>query len=101
MLLHVLVPATVAKLGFPKSFMKAWLIMMAAMLIDLDHLVADPIYAIEHKPVARNSNLRHAEPSFFLVSDLDNCPQIVQGIPKNDPNTTQKHYHSYRISHSH
>ncbi len=44
MLLHVLVPATVAKLGFPKSFMKAWLIMMAAMLIDLDHLVADPIY---------------------------------------------------------
>ncbi len=44
MLLHFLVPATVAKLGFPKSFMKAWLIMMAAMLIDLDHLVADPIY---------------------------------------------------------
>lgn len=44
MLLHFLVPAAVAKLGFPKSFMKAWLIMLAAMLIDLDHLVADPIY---------------------------------------------------------
>ena len=44
MLLHFAVPAAVAKLSYPKSFMKAWLIMMAAMLIDLDHLLADPIY---------------------------------------------------------
>ena len=44
MLLHFAVPAAVAKLAFPKSFWKAWAIMMATMLVDLDHLLADPIY---------------------------------------------------------
>ena len=41
---HFLVPAAVARLAYPKTFWRAWLIMMAAMLIDLDHLVADPVY---------------------------------------------------------
>ena len=44
MVLHFLAPAAVAKLAYPKSFWKAWLLMMAAMLIDLDHLLADPMY---------------------------------------------------------
>lgn len=44
MLLHFAVPAVVAKLAYPKSFARAWLIMMAAMLIDLDHLLANPVY---------------------------------------------------------
>ena len=42
--LHFAVPAAVARLAYPKSSWKAWLIMMAAMLIDLDHLLADPMY---------------------------------------------------------
>lgn len=44
MLLHFAVPAAVAKLAYPKSVWKAWAIMMATMLVDLDHLLADPIY---------------------------------------------------------
>ena len=44
MVLHFAVPAAVARVVCPKSFLKAWLIMMGAMLIDLDHLLADPMY---------------------------------------------------------
>jgi hypothetical protein len=44
LLLHLLVPALVACTFFRKQFLRAWLTMMAAMLIDLDHLLAEPIY---------------------------------------------------------
>ena len=44
LLLHALVPAAVAWLFFREQWRKAWLIMFATMLVDLDHLLADPIY---------------------------------------------------------
>ncbi len=42
--LHFLVPAVVAGLFFREQWLKAYLIMIATMLVDLDHLLADPIY---------------------------------------------------------
>jgi len=42
--LHIIVPGTMAKLLFPDRWKTAWLIMMSAMIIDLDHLLANPIY---------------------------------------------------------
>ena len=44
MLLHAAVPAAAARWFFPGKWRRAWGIMMLAMLIDLDHLPADPIY---------------------------------------------------------
>ena len=44
MLLHFLVPAVVARRFYGTMIFRAWLIMMAAMLIDLDHLFAEPVY---------------------------------------------------------
>lgn len=44
MLLHAVVPAAVARSFFSKIFYRAWLVMLATMLIDLDHLAADPLY---------------------------------------------------------
>jgi hypothetical protein len=44
LLLHLLVPAVIARTWYAEKFVKAWLIMLAAMLIDVDHLLADPIY---------------------------------------------------------
>ena len=44
MLLHFAVPGAIAKTFFGKSFVRAWLIMLATMLVDLDHLLADPVY---------------------------------------------------------
>jgi hypothetical protein len=44
LVLHVAVPGAVALLFFRDRWKKAWLIMLATMLVDLDHLLADPIY---------------------------------------------------------
>jgi len=41
---HFIVPLAVAVLFFPKQWRKAYLIMMLTMLVDVDHLLADPIY---------------------------------------------------------
>jgi hypothetical protein len=44
LILHAAVPGAVALLFFRPNWKRAWLIMLAAMLVDLDHLLADPIY---------------------------------------------------------
>jgi len=44
LLLHALVPLLVAVIFFRQDWKRAWLIMFATMLVDLDHLLADPIY---------------------------------------------------------
>ena len=42
--LHFLVPLLVAYFFYRENWQRAFLIMMSSMLIDLDHLLADPIY---------------------------------------------------------
>jgi hypothetical protein len=42
--LHGAVPGAVALLFFRPNWKRAWLIMFSTMLVDLDHLLADPIY---------------------------------------------------------
>ncbi len=42
--LHFAVPAIVARVLFKDKWLKAWLTMVATMVVDLDHLLADPIY---------------------------------------------------------
>lgn len=45
LLLHVVVPIATARLFWPKHWKPAALWMLAGWIIDLDHLLADPIYA--------------------------------------------------------
>lgn len=42
--LHFLVPAILVGLFFRKNWKMAYLIMVATMIVDIDHLVASPIY---------------------------------------------------------
>lgn len=42
--LHILVPGLVAWLAFRPRWRRAWLIMIVTMAVDLDHLLADPVY---------------------------------------------------------
>ena len=42
--LHFLVPAILVALFFRQRWLRSYIIVMATMLVDLDHLVADPIY---------------------------------------------------------
>ena len=44
LVLHVIVPAAIAAAFFRQKFLTAWLTMMATMLVDIDHLMADPVY---------------------------------------------------------
>ena len=42
--LHFLIPAAIARLGFGAGWKLAYVVFVATMLVDLDHLLADPIY---------------------------------------------------------
>lgn len=42
--LHFLVPAVVVGLFFRKNWKLAYLLMIATMLVDIDHLFANPLY---------------------------------------------------------
>ena len=44
LLLHFALPGAVAGAFFRARWRRAWLIMLATMLVDLDHLLADPLY---------------------------------------------------------
>jgi hypothetical protein len=41
---HLIVPGLIAWVFFRNNWKVAWLIMIATMLVDLDHLVADPVF---------------------------------------------------------
>jgi len=43
-LAHIFVPALVARWAYKRRFWQAWVSMVATMLVDLDHLLADPIF---------------------------------------------------------
>ncbi len=44
LVLHAAVPGLIAWLFFRDQWLRAWLIMVATMLVDLDHLLANPMY---------------------------------------------------------
>ncbi len=43
-LLHFVIPGAVAGLAFRDKWLTSWLVMMSAMVIDVDHLLANPIF---------------------------------------------------------
>jgi hypothetical protein len=43
-ILHIAVPGVVARLGWREQLWRSWVIMVATLIIDLDHLLANPIY---------------------------------------------------------
>ena len=44
LMLHAIVPALVAAAFYRQRFLRAWLTMLATMVVDVDHLLADPVY---------------------------------------------------------
>jgi len=43
-LLHLVFPGVIAHTFFRQQWKKAWIIMVATMLVDLDHFFANPLY---------------------------------------------------------
>jgi len=44
LLLHFIVPAVIIAIFFRKQFKMAYILMISTMIVDLDHLLASPIY---------------------------------------------------------
>jgi hypothetical protein len=42
--LHLIFPALIAYVLYPKAWKRTYLILLATLLVDLDHLLADPIF---------------------------------------------------------
>ncbi len=42
--LHLLFPGVIAFIFFRKDWLKSWLLLLATMLVDIDHLFADPVF---------------------------------------------------------
>lgn len=42
--LHLAVPGVVARLAWREVWIRAWVIMALTILVDLDHLLADPLF---------------------------------------------------------
>lgn len=74
LVLHVIIPGITARLVYQKILLKAWLLMMLTMTVDLDHLLASPVYAPERCGI--NFHPLHTYPAigayslFFFVPKL-------------------------------
>jgi len=73
LLLHFIVPGVVARFSFRDRWIRAWLIMALTIIVDLDHLLADPIYdpnrcSIGYHPL-------HSYPAIFSYMVLTMIPK--------------------------
>ena len=68
LLLHVVVPVATARMFWPKDWKRAALWMLAAWVIDLDHLLADPVYAPGRCSIGFHP--LHAWPAMLVYSAL-------------------------------
>jgi len=71
--LHIIVPGTMAKLLFSDRWKTAWLVMMSAMIIDLDHLLAHPIY--DPNRCGINFHSLHSLPAISVYALLAAIPK--------------------------
>ena len=88
-LLHILVPIIVARLFYRDNWTRAAVLMLAGLLIDLDHLMADPIYDPERCSIGFHP--MHTTPFILLYSALFLFPAVLaKWIPeKISPSTWQ------------
>lgn len=66
--LHAAVPALLAWMFWRKRFMSAWVLMLLGWIIDLDHLLADPIYAPNRCSIGFHP--LHTAPAIALYAGL-------------------------------
>lgn len=69
LILHFLVPLIFAFLFYREQFVKSWLVITSGILIDIDHLLATPIFVADRCSI--DFHLLHTYPAiglyFFLL----------------------------------
>lgn len=78
---HFIIPAFLAFVFFKKIWKKAWLIMIATMIVDLDHLFANPIFDPERCSIGFHFlHTPYAIGIYFLMLFVPNKYFKVVGI---------------------
>jgi cell shape-determining protein MreD len=72
--LHFLVPGLIAILFFKSRWKQAWLIMVLTMIVDLDHLLASPIY--DPNRCSINFHPLHSYPAILLYVIMAVVPKL-------------------------
>lgn len=72
--LHFIFPGLIAYIFFKNQWKKAWLIMIATMLVDLDHLLATPIFEASRCSIGFHP--LHSYPAIGLYWVLVFIPQV-------------------------
>lgn len=76
--LHLIFPAAIAFVFFRKDWKKAYLILLATMLVDADHLLSSPIFSPDRCSI--NFHLLHtywAIAIYFLLLFFKGFPRII------------------------
>lgn len=71
---HFLVPGVVARFGLKTNWQRAWLLMCATIVIDLDHLLADPVYDPDRCSIGFHP--LHSEPAIAVYGCLLLVPKL-------------------------
>lgn len=71
---HFLAPGLVARLGFKRNWRRAWLIMCTTIVVDLDHLLANPMYDPDRCSIGFHP--LHTEPAIAIYGCLLLVPQL-------------------------
>ncbi len=73
LLLHFIVPGIAAGWAFKKQWKKAWMIMLATMIVDMDHLLASPVFDPNRCSIGFHP--LHSYPAIFLYMVLTIMPK--------------------------
>jgi hypothetical protein len=71
---HFAVPGLVARLAFKPDWKHAWLLMCATIIVDLDHLLANPIY--DPNRCSIGTHPLHTEPAMAVYGILLLVPKL-------------------------
>lgn len=72
--LHFIAPAFIAYGLWRTEWKKAWLVMLATMLVDADHLLAQPIFVADRCSIG--FHYLHSYPAIFFYSVLLFIPKL-------------------------
>ena len=79
--LHFLAPGLIAWFFFRDNWKHAWLIMIATMLVDLDHLLADPLFDPNRCSIGFHPlHSYYAIAAYFVLAFFERYRSIAVGL---------------------
>ena len=78
--LHFFLPLIIAILFFKKEWKKVYVIMMLTMIVDLDHLLADPIYQADRCSINFHPLHSYYAIALYFIMSFFRKPYNVIGI---------------------